>query len=200
MKHITLLAVFLTAAVGAGYTAYPDEVTQYAALAAHALSRVWDNIEANPAPVLIALGTFLLTVIYYKAKGKSLRESLAVAATRVTVVTAPHEAAAEENPVIRRAKARATRAQLLADQIGLENKHRRLPEQILKAEKESCYTEQAVAEAEEALADKEKSLADKRQAHEEAAARLEMLRLEKATADAELAAIDAELKKLAELV
>jgi len=140
----------------------------------------------------LAAGTFLLTVIYHKAKGKSLRESLEVAATRVTVVNVPRPEAADENPVVKRAKARATRAQLLADQIGLQNRQKKLPEEILKAEKDACYTEQA-------LADAERKLDDKRKAHEDAVAKLGALRNERDAADAELAEIDVELQKLAEV-
>jgi hypothetical protein len=193
MKRIALLTVFLGAAAGAGYAAYPREAAGYAAAAAKAAPRVWDGIEANPVPVALALGTFLLTVVYHTAKGKSLRESVEVAATRVTVVPVPKEGWADENPVVRRAKARATRTQLIADQIGLENRLRKLPEAVVKAEKDACYTEQAVADAERALA-------DRRKAHKEAVARLESLRKEQAAGRAELNEIEAELKKLAELV
>ena len=40
-------------------------------------------------PLALAAGTFLLTVLYHKAKGKSFRESVEVAATRVAVVSVP---------------------------------------------------------------------------------------------------------------
>jgi hypothetical protein len=196
MMRITLLFVFLLAGAGAGfYATHPDEFVRYAAMTEAAAVRLWENVEAHPVPMLVALGTFLLTVVYHKAMGKSLRESVEVAATRVTVVSVPakEKEAEAENPVVRRAKARATRAQLIADQIGLENRHRKLPEEIVKAEKEACYTEQAVADAKRVLGEKHK-------AHNKAVAALEALRREKAAADAELAAITAELKKLAEVV
>lgn len=193
MKRIMFVVVCL-AAVGLGYVSAPDEVRGYAAEAGRAAEWAWQGVRANPLPVALAVGTFLLTIIYHKAKGKSLRESVEAAATRVTVVTVPAAGAAEaENPVVRRAKARATRSQLVADQIGLQNQYRKLPEEIQKAERDACYTEQAVADA-------ERKLADRRKAHEEAAARLDALRKEQATAAAELAAIDAELGKLAEVV
>ncbi len=194
MKRIAMATMVLaTAAVGAEYAVYPEEFMQYVAVAAKAGLRVWDNIEANPAPVCLALGTFLLTVLYHKIRGKSLRESLEVAATRVTVIApAPRESGESENPVVRRAKARATRTQLMSDLIGLQNRHRKLPEEILKLEKELCYTEQALDEA-------EAKLTDKQQAHEAAVAKLDAVRKEKAVADAELAAIETEMKKLAEV-
>src|SRR5262249_27235991 len=136
MKRIALASVCLAAAVGTGFAVYPAEVTQYAGVGAQAGLRAWGNIEANPVPVLLAVGTFVLTVIYHKARGKSLRESVEVAATRVTVLTPPRASPEVENAVVRRAKARATRSQLLADQIGLQNRHRKLPEEGVKAEKE----------------------------------------------------------------
>ncbi len=195
MKRIAIATVFLAvAAAGVGYAVYPDDAQQYLAVAAKAGLRAWDNIEANPAPWYLALGTFLLTVIYHKARGKSLRESVEVAATRVTVISAPtREPDESENPVVRRAKARTTRTQLMSDLIGLQNRFRKLPDEILKLERDLCYTEQALDEA-------EKKLNDKVKAHDEAVAKLEAIRKEKAASDAEMAAIEAELKKLAEVV
>lgn len=194
MKRIALLTVSMSAVIGLGYGMYPDEFVHSLTTAANAMLKVWDNIEANPAPVLVALGTFLGTVIYHKARGKSLRESVEVAATRVTVVPVPHKQAAEqENPVLKRAKARATRAQLLLDQINLQNRQRKLPEELVKAEKDACYTQQA-------LADAERALETRRQVHDEAVAKLEALQKENAARKMELAEIEAELKKLAELV
>ena len=198
MKRIVLLVLFFApVAAGIAYFTNPAEFTRYAAMAEVIAVRVWDSVEAHPVPMLVALGTFLVTVLYHKAMGKSLRESVEVAATRVAVISVPvkekDEAAEFENPVVARAKARATRTQLIADQIGLQNRQRKLPDEILKAQKEACYTEQAVADAKKALGEKHK-------AHNAAVATLEALRQEKAEADAELAAIEAELNKLAELV
>lgn len=193
MKRIALLTAALGAAAGAAYATRPDEFLQYAAVAAHAAERVWAGIQANPVPVGLAVGTFLLTVVYHKAKGKSLRESVEVAATRVTVVPLIARDTGQENPIVTRARARATRTQLIADRIGLENRTRKLPDELLRAEKETCYTEQALAEA-------ERSWEAKQEAHDAALAKLEALRKEKAAAEAELAEIDTELKKLAEVV
>ena len=193
IKRIALGTVVLGAAVGLGYDAYPGEFHRYAGEAVKAGRWAWDGIQANPVPMSLAAGTFLLTVVYHKAKGKSLRESLEVAATRVTVVNVPQPDAEGENPVVKRAKARATRAQLLVDQIGLQNRQKRLPEDLLKAEKDACYTEQA-------LSDAERKLADRRKAHDEAVGKLEALRKERDAAAAELAEIDVELSKLADVV
>lgn len=194
MKRIAFATVCLATVAGIGYHASPDEFTRYGDLAVKTASRAWAGVEANPVPMIFALGTFMLTVVYHKARGKSLRESVEVAATRVTVVPVPsRELDGEENPVVKRAKARSMRTQLVADQILLQNRQRKLPTEIVKVEQETCYTEQA-------LADAEKSLAAKQKAHDEALARLEALQKENAACETELAEIDAELKKLTELV
>jgi hypothetical protein len=200
MKRIMLAVVCLAAVGGTVYALQPEEVRPYAAVAEQAAVRAWEAVAANPGPVIFAVATFFLTVVYHKARGKSLRESVEVAATRVAVVPVPTPALEADNPVLRRAKARATRAQLIADQIGLQNRLRKLPESVVKAEKEACYAEQALTDAERALANAERTLADRRKAHEEALAALEAARKERAKGEAELAEIEAELRKLAELV
>jgi hypothetical protein len=192
MTRIFLVAAALAVAVGGAYWTHPDEFDRYVGSAVTAARWVWAGIEANPVPAALAGGTFLLTVLYHKAKGRSLRESLEVAATRVTVVPVPVDEAGE-NAVVRRARARATRAQLVSDQIGLENRLRRLPEEVSKAEKEAFTTGQSVA-------DTERKLADRQKAHDEALAKLEALRKERAGGVVELAEIAAELRKLDEVV
>jgi hypothetical protein len=193
MKRIALAVVGIVAAVAVGYVKYPQEFRLCMDEAVKAGHWVWDNIQANPLPVSLAVGTFLLTVIYHKAKGKSLRESVEVAATRVTVVPVSFANAEEDElPVVKRARARAMRAQLLTDQIGLQNRQRKLPEEVQKAEKDACYTEQAVTDAERKLVEKQKY-------HDEAVAKLEAIRKEKAQSEAELAEIAVELNKLAEV-
>lgn len=194
MKRIVMAGVGVSAVLGLGLGFYPEDCQQTVEKAAFALVRLVESIEANPAPVLFALGTFLATVIYHTARGKTLRESVEVAATRVTVVPVPQpEPSRDENPVIKRAKARATRAQLLVDQIGLQNRHRKLPDEIVKTEKEAAYSEQA-------LQDAERNIANKQKAHDEVIARLEALRQEDSACKRELAEIDKELKKLSELI
>jgi hypothetical protein len=192
MKTIALLIVFLAAAAAIGYKTHPAEFMQYMEVAGQLAVRAWESIEANPIPVAVALGTFLVTVVYLQVKGKTLRESVTLAATRVSLVPVrqPDE---EETPVIKRAMARATRAQLLVDEVQLQNRQRPLAEAVKMAEKDACYTEAAVAEAKVTLEKKQK-------AHEEAIAKVARIRAEKAACDKELAAIAVELKKLKELV
>lgn len=194
MKRIAFVTLVCMTIAAVGISVYPDESAQYLAETSTTTQRIWEAVEANPVPVLLALGTFLLTVLFHKARGKSLRESVEVAATRVTLVPVPlRDGAGEENPVLRRAKARATRAQLLNDQTGIQNRQRKFPDEILKAEKESCYTEQALVEA-------QRTLISRRKAHELAVAKLEALRKERASGEAELIEIGIELRKLSEQV
>ncbi len=206
-KFIALATVAVSAAVGTGFATYPDEFKQFLDAAARAAERLRENIEANPVPVMVALGTFLLTIVYHKAKGKSFRESVEFAATRVTLVPVPTPAPAPapavsepEAPIVKRAQARATRTQLIADQIGLENRIRKLPDEVKKAEKEACYADQAVTDGEVVLTAAEEALEAKLAASEAANAKLEALRKELAAGESELAAIAAELKKLADVV
>ena len=194
IKRLALLILFLApVAAGILYFKNPAEFTRQVDLASQNAPKVWNAVEAHPAPVILAVGTFLVTVLYHKAKGKSFRESVEVAATRVAVVSVPAPERTEENTVLARAKARATRTQLIADQVGLENRQRKLPEEIVKAEKEVCYTEQGVSDAKRALGEKHK-------AHNKAVAALKALRAQRDEGDAELAAIKVELQKLARLV
>jgi hypothetical protein len=193
MKRIAFAVVCIVAAAVVGYLKYPEEFRHYTEVATNASLWAWEGIKSNPVPVSLAVGTFLLTVIYHKARGKSLRESVEVAATRVAVVPVPMGDSTDENPVVRRARARAMRAQLLADLNGIQNRQRRLPDELVKAEKDACYTEQAVIDA-------ERKLEEKQMHHEEAVAKLEAIRKEKAQGEAELAEIEAELKRLAEVV
>jgi|GEM_PF-2378259 len=194
MKKLFALAVVgVAAAVSTAYATHPDEFSRLFAATQALVERAWSNIEANPVPVVVALGTFLITIVYHKLKGKSLRESVEVAATRVAIVPVPTSSAEHETPVVTRAKARATYTQLITDQIALENRIRHLPEEVKKAEKDACYTEQS-------LTDTQKLLATKQHAHEEAIAKLDALRAELAKGQTELNAIADELKKLAEVV
>lgn len=195
-RRIVLATAALgAAAAAAGYAYDPAEFDRALDAARPAAERAWAGVTANPAPVYVAAATFLLTVGYHTARGKSLRESVEVAATRVTLVPVPALAPppADENPVLTRAKARAARTQLVADQIGLENRTRQLPEAVRKAEQDVCYTEQGATDA-------ARTLAARKASHEEAVAKLAAVRREKAAADAELAAIRAELRKLADVV
>lgn len=193
MLRITLAVLASTAGVATAYVLYPVDTMQAIHTLTQAGTWAWEGVRANPVPVTLAAGTFLLTVAYHKAKGKSLRESVEVAATRVAVVPVAYADVEDDHPVVKRARARATRAQLLADQIGLQTRQRKLPEEVRKAEKDVCYTEQG-------LTDAERQLAERQEAHEAAVAKLESLRTEKTEGEVELTEIEAELRKLADVV
>ncbi len=191
MKKLLALALALLVGAGAYAGRNPADADKAYATIARNLELTWNKIEANPIPIVLALGTFLLTFVYHKAKGKTFRESVEVAATRVTVVNpTANLPPAPENPVLTRARNRAARTQLLADQIEIRGRVAKLPEQVTKAEKDVCFAEKAVLDAKAILGEKHK-------VRNQTAGRLDALRTELAAGVNELTAIDAELAKLA---
>jgi hypothetical protein len=190
MKKLLVIAIVLLIGAGVYTGRNPAEADRYAASIARNAELGWSKIEANPIPIILALGTFVLTFVYHKAKGKSFRESVEVAATRVTVVNPPAIAPSPENPVLKRARDRAARTQLLADQIEIRNRIAKLPDQVTKAEKEVCFAEKAVFDAKVVLGEKHK-------VRNLAVSKLTSLRNELTAGSNELTAIDAELAKLA---
>ena len=102
MKLIALFVLCVAAALAVGYVKYVDEFEQTSSVVIESGQWVWENVRANPVPVTLALGTFLLTVAYHKAKGKSLRESVEVAATRVAVIPVAVADSQDEHPVVKR--------------------------------------------------------------------------------------------------
>ncbi len=193
MKKLIVLVLVFGAVAAALAKSYPAKFERYSILSMTKAEIAWNKIESNPIPIVVALGTFVMTFIYHKAKGKSFRESVEVAATRVTVVQpvpAPNSVQREEeNPVLKRARDRTTRIQLLADQVEIRNRIAKLPEALIKAEQEYCFKEKAVLDAKAALGEKYK-------ARNQAENRLANLRSELETGRAEIEAIEAELMKL----
>lgn len=184
MKRIGLTAVaVLAVAAAVGSKARPAEYRQLTEEAAGAGVRVWDGVERNPVPSAVAAATFVLTLGLRKG-----RKAVAEAPPAPQPAQVP--AAEVEPAVVRRAKARATRTQLLADHIGLEARKKKLAGEVTQAEKDLCYTGQGVADA-------ERVLADRRKAHAAATDRLAALTDERRQVRDELTAIGAELQKLA---
>jgi hypothetical protein len=178
MKRLTRTALAL-AAIAADRLV--PAATARLALDAHLLlRRAVEGVETNPLPSLLALGTVLATACLRATRGRPT----------VNAPVAVKSVADGESAVLRRALDRATRTQLVSDQIALEHRCKALPEAVRKAERDLCYTENAVAEAERALG-------AKASAHADALDRLDALRDEQATAEAETAAIRAELANLA---
>ncbi len=186
MKRLTRTALALATAGLAAVAAdrlVPAATARLALDAHHLLRRAVEGVETNPLPSLLALGTVLATACLRASRSRPA----------VTTPAAVEPADDGKAGVLRRALDRATRTQLVCDQIALEHRCKALPEAVRKAERDVCYTENAVAEAERALASKE---ADRN----EAFGKLEDLRHELAAGDAEAVAIRAELVKLAERV
>ena len=89
MRKFIVGIAAVAAIIGTAYAVRPIEFAEYAETAKHLAMTLRGSVESNPVPVFIALGTFLVTVGYHKAKGKSFRESVEAAATRVTLVPVP---------------------------------------------------------------------------------------------------------------
>ncbi len=108
--------------------------------------RGWDKIEENPIPILVALLTMLLTVVYHKAKGKTLKQAMEVAVTKVNTVEVGHQT---RSGAATRAQHRATYQQLERDQKELEERLKILPAAIEIAKKKlaSAVAESKAADA-----------------------------------------------------
>lgn len=103
---------------------------------------VAENVKHNFMPYC-TVGLFLTTVAILRKRGKNYREAIRTAAFPATATPA----VAEVSPAVKKAQARTLRAQLISDQISLENKLRKLPEQIVSAEKGVSYTRKHLIEA-----------------------------------------------------
>ena len=122
------------------------------AKAAKAAEWVSDGVRANPLPVGLAAGHVPAHGHLPQGQGQV---APGVAGGR------GHAGDRRQRPAGGTARTRwssgprpgPTRAQLLADQIGLQNRHKKLPEEMVKAEKDVCYTGQALADADRKLAD-----------------------------------------------
>ena len=181
MKRITRIAAVLAVAgltvLTAGSQISTEELSRPMSEVSRLARQVGEGVAANPIPTALGLLTFVLTAGIRFGRNKSR----------------PTADSRAESTVLQRAMARATWTQLVADQIALENRHKSLPESIRKAERDACYTENALTECGRVLATKEL-------AHLDAVAKLDSLRKEKARAEAEVTAIKSELQKLAEVV
>lgn len=179
MKRFRIIAAGLVAVTALGVAASrlaPGDFEQLRLDAGQIAQKMSASVVGNPVPTALGVLTFLATLALRKARAK------------------PTQAVAKSEPlVVRRALARATWTQLLSDQIALENRSKALPGAIKQAERDACYAENALTDAERALEAKEKTNFD-------AAARLGTLRREKETVETEVAAIKAELQKLAGVI
>ena len=193
MKKFVLFVLALIAGGTVAYHKATSEAQPYLDKAKQVGMLVKSNIVTNPVPIGLAIGTFLFTCIYHKVKGKSFRDAVEFAATRVVVVPAPQVEPEPANPILMRAYARTTRTQLLADQVIMKTRINKLPSDVTQAEKEFCFAEKAVYDAKRILGEKHKV---RNVAHR----KLTDLRAELTSGQAEVDAIENELGKLAEVV
>jgi hypothetical protein len=106
---------------------------------------VADKCRDNPVPIYVAVAWFSLTFVYHWAKGKSFRESVEVAATRVKVVEQP--TAQPVSPVIEKAQASVIYLQLVETCDEVEAKIKRLNDERKKADEVAA---KALREADQA--------------------------------------------------
>ena len=196
MKKFAVAVLVLAITACVVYLKNANELQPYLEKAKGLANGIRSNAESNPIPIVVAVGTFLLTCIYHKARGKSLRDAVEVAATRVTVVPMASATPVESepvNPVLMRAYARTTRTQLLADQTILKTRINKVPDDVTAAEKEFCFAEKQVLEA-------KRSLGEKHKTRNLATRKLDSLREQLNEGRKEIDAIENELTKLANYV
>lgn len=99
-----------------------------------------DHIHRNVVSYA-TVGAFLCSVVMLRSRGKSTKEAFKTAAFPATSVQ-------EESHVVRKAKNKGLRTQLIAEQIGLENQLRKMPGQIEAAQKNVSWTSKHLQEAE----------------------------------------------------
>jgi hypothetical protein len=120
MRTLGFGLVLITTGIGILAGAYPNQLQPLQDQTQQFAEKAWTGIEANPSPVIFALATFVLTVVYHMGRGKSLKESVGIAAIRTPVIEATQEAI-----VVRRARARSTKNQLLVDKKTIEDRHKK---------------------------------------------------------------------------
>lgn len=113
--------------------------------------RVWTAAEQHQATIVIALLTVLVTIVYHKANGKSLRQAVEIAATRVHTVPTAVPVSREPDPTtaIGRAGLKVLADQLEVDRDRLENAAKNMPMRLETARKN---LKKAKSEHDESLA------------------------------------------------
>lgn len=151
---------------------------------------VVDKCRDNPVPIYVAVAWFLFTMVYHWAKGKSFRESVEVAATRVKVVEQPATTTQAEtvSPVVLEAQQKLLSHQLKGEAIAITDRLKKLPELMKKAEVEVCHRQKQETEAKSVHTVAFKNLSD-------ASKNLAKLRAEHFESINKLAAIETELER-----
>ncbi len=178
--------------------------------------RVWESVVANPTPVVMAIAVFLFTCAYHVVRGRSIREAVEIAITKIepqrsTASGLPTMGEAyrgtshanqsgsdaseevEETPVMARARNRVEWHQLTTDKEDIERRMLRLPDEIATVQRDVSMKEM---EYRQVATDHQV----KKERLETVVGRLNALLDEKARRNTELAAVDAELERLKPLV
>lgn len=148
----------------------------------------WGKLEENPIPVLVALVTMILTVVYHRTKGKTFRQALEVAVTKVNTVEVG-ERISGPSSAASRAQAALMYQQLERAQASFEGRLKHLPGTIDAGRK---ATNRAATEAQVA----QKTADEKKLAFKQALDALAKLEAEQEAGQRELVEIDAELAAL----
>lgn len=90
------------------------------------VTKLWDSIESNPGPSLLALALFIITVVYHKRRGTSTVEALKATLLK----THPAEPV---NPILEKIQREALEGQMLDAFDRLEKRSRDLPDEITAA-------------------------------------------------------------------
>lgn len=117
----------------------------------------WTKIEENPIPIIVALLTLLLTIVYHKAKGKSFRQALETSITKVQTIELPLQQV--QTPTAQsRAINKATLKQLKEDQKETETEIYKLVPEIDKAKIEVSRTENEYMKIKTVMNSKQQSM------------------------------------------
>lgn len=109
-------------------------------------SKLWQSIEDNPGPSILAIALFAMTVGYHKWKGRST-----VAALKAGLLKeAPIDPKPEENPLIAKMHRQAIENQMLETYDKLEARQKVLPDEIKNADEALKQATRARQKAEEA--------------------------------------------------
>lgn len=146
------------------------------------LNRVEDSALSNPVQTGVSGLTGLVTVLWCMGLlPKKIKANV------------QHSEEKDNRPeTVRRAEARALKGQLINDQIGLENRARKLPQEIQDAQK-------IVNKTAKDLTDAEYNLRVKQVAYEKACEKLSALKTEDASIETQLVEMALEIDKLTKI-
>lgn len=106
-------------------------------------TKLWDSIESNPGPSILALALFIVTVVYHKSKGATVLAAVKAA----TLKTTPE---VDENPLLVKLRREALSKQMLETFDKLEARHKELPQELSTASADLSRKERELKIASEA--------------------------------------------------